>query len=275
VRKYDLTHARHDRAHCLVPGLFRSLKRGERKHSKLDITYILGKDGESVRFIGFEPLGAEDMRFLQGIVALAGPSGLLLTPEPNTETGKHLRELLEPRFDAVKQDGFVVRESLFKLLSEVGMTGSGDNIKALKASLVRMSNVTVIAIKGRQQASFHLMSHALDKASGKLWIALNPRIAEAILGKRTHTRIDMDEVRGLRTNPARLIHQRLCGWIDPGKAGRVELDTLCSYIWPDQANSEAMRKRRQTARRVLAELVAVGWIVNEYAKNKWEIKRPT
>ena len=89
-----------------------------------------------------------------------------------------------------------------------------------------------------------------------------------------HARIDMAEVRVLQTDPARLMHQRLCGWIDPGKSGRVELDTLCGYVWPDEANAEAMKKRRQTARKALAELAAVGWVVNEYAKGKWEIKRP-
>ncbi len=48
----------------------------------------------------------------------------------------------------------MVRESLTKLLSETGMTDSGDNIKALKASLLRMSNVTILVTKGRRQAAF-------------------------------------------------------------------------------------------------------------------------
>ena len=118
------------------------------------------------------------------------------------------------------------------------------------------------------------MSYAFDEEDGRLFVALNPRIAEAILGKRPHTRIEMAEVRGLASDPARLMHQRLCGWIDPGKSGRVELDTLCGYIWPDVANDEAMKKRRQTARKALGELAAVGWAVSEYAKGKWEISRP-
>lgn len=146
--KHDLTHVRHDPAHCLAPGLFRSLKRGDRKRCKLDVTYTFGED-ESMRFVGFEPLGADDMRLLQGIVALGGPNGILLTPEPTSETGRQLRLFLEPRFEAIEQDGLVVRESLTKLLSETGMTDSGDNIKALKASLLRMSNVTILVIHCR------------------------------------------------------------------------------------------------------------------------------
>jgi len=107
-----------------------------------------------------------------------------------------------------------------------------------------------------------------------LFIALNPRIAEAVLGRRPHARIEMTEVRKLETDPARLMHQRLSGWIDPGKSGKAEINTLCDYVWPDVANDEAMKKRRQAARKALAELVAVGWVVSEYAKGKFEISRP-
>ncbi|MCL6484587.1 MAG: replication protein C [Janthinobacterium lividum] len=270
---FDLTHARHDPTHCLAPGLFRSLKRGERKKLKLDVTYQYG-EGEQARFVGFEPLDAGDMRLLQGLVSLGGPNGIILTPEPKGSMGQQLRLFLEPKFDAAEQDGLVVRESISKLLAEIGLTDSGDNIKGIKASLFRMSNVTVGVTKGNRQASFHLMSYAFDEADGRLLVALNPRIAEAILGRRSHTRIEMAEVRKLQTDPARLMHQRLCGWIDPSKSGKAELHTLCGYVWPDEANAETMKKRRQSARKALAELVAVGWSVSEYAKGKFEIGRP-
>lgn len=275
-RMYHLSHARHDRAHCLAPGLFRSLKRGDRKKYKLDVTYVCS-DGESIRFVGFEPLGADDMRLLQGIVSLAGPNGVLLTPTPKSEIGQQLRLFLDPKWEAIEKDALVVRENLSKLLAEVGLTDSGENIKALKASLLRMSNVTILVIKGHRQASFHLMSHAFDEEDGRLWVALNPRVAEAILGKRSYTRIEMSEVRALKSDPARLIHQRLCGWIDPGRAGRVETDTLCGYVWPEEASREATKKRRQTVRRaVLGELGKLpGWVVTEYARDKWEIRRPS
>jgi hypothetical protein len=119
------------------------------------------------------------------------------------------------------------------------------------------------------------MSYAFDDEDGRLFIALNPRITEAILGKRPHVRIEMAEIRKLESDPARLIHQRLSGWIDPGKSRKAEIDTLCAYIWPDvTANDNTMKTRRQTARKALAELAVVGWTVNEYAKGKWEISRP-
>ncbi|MEW5679963.1 replication protein C, IncQ-type [Comamonas kerstersii] len=272
--KHSLSHVRHDPAHCLAPGLFRALKRGERKRSKLDVTYDYG-DGKRIEFSGPEPLGADDLRILQGLVALGGPKGIILTPEPTADLPKQLRLFLKPKFDAEVQDALVVRESLTSLLSEIGLTDGGDNIKAIKACLMRMANVTVVVTKGSQQRSFHLLSYAFDEEDGRLFVALNPQITEAILGKRPYTRIEMAEVRALQTDAARLIHQRLCGWIDPGKARCVELDTLAGYVWPDETNAEAMKKRRQKVRKALAELVDVGWNVSEYAKGKWEIRRPS
>ena len=272
MEKHDLSYAQHDPAHCLAPGLFRSLKRGERKKSKLDVTYRFGEN-ESMQFMGFELLGADDMRLLQGIVALGGPKGLLLTPEPTTEIGQKLRMFLDLDFEAIKQDGLIVSRSLSKLLTEVGMTDSGDNIKALKASLLRMSSTTILVTKGQQKDAFTLMSHVFHEAN--LWIALNPRIAGAILGCRPHTRIVMAEVRSLQTDPARLMHQRLCGWINPGMSGCIVLDKLCRYIWHDEAtNPNTMKTRHRVARKALSEFVAVGWTVTEYAKGKWKIKRP-
>jgi hypothetical protein len=80
-----------------------------------------------------------------------------------------------------------------------------------------------------------------------------------------HVRIDMDEVRALQTDPARLMHQRLCGWIDPGKSGRVELDTLCGYVWPEATNPEA-QDATPSGSQGASELAALGWAVSEYAK---------
>ena len=274
VRMHDTTHARHDPATCLCPGLFRSLLRGERKKEKLDVTYDYGQN-ETLRFVGFEPLGADDMRLLQVAVALGGPHGLLLTPEPDTSLGRQLRLLLEPRFDALEQDGLVVRESMTKLLSESGLTDGGENLKSLKASLLRLSNVTVLVTTGPRQAAFHLMSHAFDESNGRLWIALNPRIAEAILGRRPHTRLDMAEIRALKSDPARLIHQRLCAFIDPGATRRVEIDSLCGYVWPHPSESvSTTKKRRWVVRKALGELTDMGWTVTEYARSKMSIMRP-
>lgn len=270
----ELTHCRHDRSHCLAPGLFRSLKRGERKKQKLDVRYQHG--GEEVRFIGFEPLGADDLRLLQGIVALAGPAGVTLSPTPTAEPPKELRRLLETKQKAQEMNALMVSAHVGHLLAETGMTDGGKNIKIVKASLLRLSNVTVIACCGEILASFRLLSFYFDGASGQLHVALNPRLADAVLGNSSsYTRIEMSDVRQLRSDAARLIHQRLCGFADSGKSRRVEIETLASYAWPDESESKAAKRQRfSRVRKALHEIAGCGWGVREYARGKFEIRRP-
>lgn len=270
--KFNLTHARHDPAHCLAPGLFRSLKKGERRTHKLDVVYEFG-DGQRIEFSGPEPLGADDLRVLQGLVALAGPSGLVLSPEPKTADGKQLRFSLETKWDAAKLDALVIRGSYRSLAKEIGYADI-DNSRPIRDCIERLWKVSVIATFGKKRVGYRLLSeYACDNSDGRLFVALNPRITQAIIGNSQHTRISMDEVRALRSDVARLIHQRLCGWIDPGKSQRIHLDTLCGYVWLGEAKTAAMQKRRQRVRTALHEIQTLGWIVNEYSIGKFEIRR--
>jgi hypothetical protein len=270
--KFNLTHARHDPAHCLAPGLFRSLKRGERKTHKLDVIYEFG-DGQRIEFSGPEPLGADDLRVLQGLVALAGPCGLVLSPEPKTEGGQQLRLFLEPKWDAVQHDALVVKGSYRGLAKEIGYADI-ENSRPIRECIERLWKVSIIAHFDKKRQGYRLLAeYASDDTDGRLYVALNPRITQAIMGNAQHTRISMDEVRALRSDVARLLHQRLCGWIDSGESRRATVETLCGYVWLEGAKTEAMKKRRQRVRAALDELRGLGWVVNEYAAGKFEIRR--
>lgn len=277
---FNLTHARHDPAHCLAPGLFRSLKKGERKTSKLDVTFTYGDD--SIRFWGPEPLGADDLRVLQGLVAMAAVSGesgrgIMLRPETESEAGQQLRLWLDLKWEALEMDAMVAKGSYRQLAKELGYADAdgGKRFRLIRDSIERLWAVSVIVERNGKRQGFRILSdYASDATTGKLFIALNPRLAEAIVGDRRHTRIDMAEVRALQSDPARLIHQRLCGWIDCGKEGKIEVDNLAAYIWPEVGSAETMKKRRQAVKKAMAELAAVGWSAKEYAKGKWSIERP-
>lgn len=277
---YDLTHARHDPAHVLAPGLFRSLGRGDRARLKLDVTYIHGTD--QLEFKGHEPLGVDDMRVLQGLVAMAGPEGLILRDEDQTSpAGKQLiLDLFSPPAviaDAGKKpDTLVVRDSFRRLAREIGFPEGGTNLKAIRKCVERLFGVTVFVQSGKRRVGMRLLSaYASDEGTGDLFVALNPRLAGAIFGDRQHIRIELPEVRALGTDPARLIHQRLCGWIDAGKSGKATIETLAEYVWPEPTEIEStQKKRRMTVRKALAELSAIDWTVNEYGRGKFEIARP-
>ncbi len=269
-----LKFAMHDRLHCLTPGLFRNLQRGERKKNKLNVMYEF-PNGEKVEFSGPEPLGDDDLRVLQGLIAMAGLGGKVLEETPKTPAGLTVRQLMEMKWGAVSKDGMVVKGSYRNLAREIGYTDV-ENTRALQESVERMWKVSVIVEKDGKRMGFRLLSeYGSDDKEGSLYVALNPQITSAIVGRVQFTHIDMAEVRAIKLGGTRLVHQRLCGWIDPGKTHKVTLDTICSYIVPEPcSNAAAMRKRRSRAKTVIAELVELGWKVVEYADGKYEITRP-
>lgn len=280
MEKYDLTHARHDPAHCLAPGLFRSLKRGDRKRLKLHVVYEYGEGGECIEFSGPEPLGADDLRILQGLVAMAGPKGLILRPDPKTEVGQQLRLFLETRWESVEKDALVVKGSYRHLAREIGYADieGGKVFRLLRSSIERLWKVSVVVQIDKRRMGFRLLSeYASDEKDGRLFVALNPRITEAILGRRPYTLIELNEVRKIKNGPTLILHQRLCGWINPGKSRRITKETLVLYILgpnPPLVSIRGESKRLKDAVSALHALTPIGWCIIEYACGKFEVKRP-
>lgn len=269
----ELTHARLHPSYCTAPGLFRSLHKGQRKMEKLDVTYCWGS--YKIHFVGKERLGADDMRLLQVIVALAGPIGETLSPKPTMDIPIALRRNLEVEAGEV-MDALMLFCSASKLLAETGMTDGGGNFYILKASLDRMSSVTVIVTRDGAIVSYKMLSHKFERGTKQLHIALNPMLADAVLDKSSYTRIELDEVRKLKSDAARLIHQRLCGFVNQGQTKKVGFDRLCSYAWGDEPASPATeRKRRQRIPSAMRSLSDCGWIVSKDGRKQFLISRPS
>ena len=275
---FELTHARHDPAHCLAPGLFRNFKRGDRKNLKLDITYTYGSD--SIRFWGPEPLGPTDLLVLQGLVALATANGKnsqsLILRDPEKLNVSRL-QFLDLKWDAIESDAAVVKGNVSQLCRELGYSfNGGKQFKTIRESIERLWSVSVIVDRDGSRKGFRILAdYASKENEGKIFIVLNPRLTEAILGNCGHTHIDMAEIRAIKLDSTRLLHQRLCGWINPGDAGLVTLNTLCAYVWPDEVtNPNTVKYRRRIVRKALAELLAIDWAVLEYEDNKFQITRP-
>ena len=177
---FDLTHARHDPAHCLAPGLFRSLKRGDRKKLKLDVTYHYG-EGEQIEFSGPEPLGADDLRILQGLIAMGGPKGIILTSEPSLEPAKQLRLFLEPTWEAAESDGLVVKGSYRALAKEIGYANIEDS-KPIRECIERLWKVSIIVAMcgGRADARFKAVRCSELKVTN--WSAIGRRRSSPYCG---------------------------------------------------------------------------------------------
>ncbi|MEK7382145.1 MAG: replication protein C, IncQ-type, partial [Elusimicrobiota bacterium] len=214
-------------------------------------------------FIGFEPLGADDMRLLQGIVALASAAPATVDLfKPKGDTGKQLALLLEPKQDAVTEEASAVRTSLQRLMNEIGYkTDGGEKREDVMESFRRLANVTVHVRGDSKEWAIHLLSYYHDEVSGQLSIAVNHRITKAIMGDGAYTHIDMREVRALHSDPGRILHQRLCATVDPGKQLTIGIDKLIGYVWPESVTGSTLRTRRQTIRGAIAELTATGgWL---------------
>jgi hypothetical protein len=259
------THVRHDSAHCLAPGLFRSLKKGDRKKQKLHVIYKFGKN-ELIEFKGPEPLGAEDLLVLQGLVAMSAPQRLLLKAEHTGKAAVMLREKLELKWNAINDCSAVVAASFRKLAREIGYDpDSGGDLKTIFNSIERLWTISIIVQLGNERHGFKLLSSYASKSkTGKLLVAINPRVTAAIFGSRPYTRINMDEVRKIKSDPARILHQRLSAIISQGQSKKILPETLMSYIWPDPIEGSAKRRRMMTLRKALNEIVATGaWDIQE------------
>ena len=253
------THVRHDPAHCLAPGLFRSLRRGARIKQKLHVIYKFGKK-ELLEFSGPEPLGADDLVVLQGLVAMAGPQKIILGPDEKSEKGIILRKRLDLKWDAVNHGTMVVKSSYRKLAREIGYNpDSGGDLKTIFKCIERLWKVSIIVQSGNRRRGYNMLSeYGSDDKEGKLYVALNCRVAEAVFGVIPHARINMDEVRALKGAHSRILHQRLSAIIAQGETKKILPDRLVSYIWPDPAKGSTHRMRLKTLRKSLQEIVKTG-----------------
>lgn len=271
--KLEIQFALHDPAHCLAPGLFRSLQKGERRNRKLDLRYQHGD--KLLHFKGPEPLGVDDLRVLQGLVAMAGPMGKSLGPSPKTGHGQQLRISLELRHEALAEEALLVKTNYGALARVIGYADHDDG-RNIRQCVERLWMVSVMAeVNGARRGFRLLSSYVSDDVREKLHVALNPQITKAILGSAQHVRICMEEVRALKSDVARLLHQRLCGWINPGHHRRIGLESLCEYAWPEPATPSAWKKRRTKARLAVAELREIGWGVTKCDRDIYAIKRPS
>ena len=287
--KYLTTHARHDPAICQTAGLFRSIpKRKITNFQSFTLVYTFKKG--FVNFDILKPLGAFDLRVFQGIVAMCGPDGYNLSCHPKTLEGKFLRKALgletenESDLDNSdisvgweKRDTLMIRFKPCRLLAEIAMADNGQNIGRLKSSLLTMGKIPIHVHCDGDEFTGQLMSCFIPKTEKKeRWaVAVNPFMAAAILGSRPHIRINMEEVRSLRSDPGRLIHQRLCSFINIGESKWLTAKVLTTYVWPEGSVSPSTeRTRMEIVRKALRELIFLGWTVKETGKDKYLIGRP-
>lgn len=308
---YNTTqYARMDMLTVKTPGLFCTLKRGDRKKLKLDIIHEYtrrNRNGKKqaeykLHFMGFEPLDGFDLAILQAISALGGLFGNEEEYSVNTENEKCPARTQENEFEpvfkalaikgqAATYDLAKIETTLYQILTEAGYGDDKKTYINLRNSLRRLGNVSMeINVKIyddnnstgiNQIMSANLLAYMIDQNTGRIRISLHPSITAAVLGLHQHryTVIDMGEVRQIKSEITRILHQRLCVLLSPGETRTLRLDTLRGYIYPATVTDEkitpaARRKynyRTRTAIKNIARLP--GWATAETSKKLFLIKR--
>lgn len=167
--------------------------------------------------------------------------------------------------------GTAVRHAAFStasLLEIIGWHVTGDTRKIVDESIQRLATCVLIVHPVATPTAwqrYHLLSAVQTDTSSKKWrrthIALNPRLTQIMMGARDkgrHTRILLAETRRLAHDyAARVLHQRLCSWIDIGKEEDVSYRKLMSYVWPDDAMQRGAEFDRRQVDRAFAKLSSV------------------
>jgi hypothetical protein len=260
----------------LSPGLFRALqKTGVREG--LAVSYR--SQDSVIHMQGPEWLGSDDLRILQGVAAFAGCQRVELPANPATDIGKRLREQLHAEHRAGSFSTLALTVSMTDLAKAIGYRDTGGRVrKIILAGLTRLSQVT-LTVEGRVPGTYkgRLLAYIAAPEGGHISAALSPYLAGPIIGHtgQQFVHIDLAETRRLKSTAARLIHHRLCGWVDRGDCRKATLETLQGYLWPDAtATGSTQRTRQQTTRTAIDEIARIGWGMKPYAVGKYEIMRP-
>lgn len=303
VSPHRYTYAKNDPAHCTVPGLFQPLKRGVRKGRNHTVTHQYGD--VILEFSCFEPLGADDLRVLQGLLAIGSPISepVVLTADTSNEVHREIRRNLNLTESCLHLETLVVQGSCYQLAKEIGLCTEGSaTFRRIRASLRRLCRVTIIARykDGREHGYQLIGGYSSDEGKKEIEVVLNPRLTAAVLGKRIdasggYTRIEMDEVRRIKGDATRILHTYLCAIISPGETRELLASTMRVHTWlqkpePKQ-NKEArtkwlerVKKQHQRIRQAMIELNGIGWRCTQITDNrpnskqphyiKWEVCRP-
>lgn len=235
------------------------------------------------------------MRILQGLIAMitSKNTGRRIPHDTTNPVGICLRNTLELQGDACDSSavgGLIT--SYEDLLESVGYRNAhgGGAFRMVQASIERMFTVSVFVIKKirlengktmERREGYKLISFYSSKENGRsaeITFALNPGIADAVLNPNGQfTFLDLAEVRQLKSDPARLLHQHLCGFIDQGKSRVVGIGRMCDYVYAqdgEQLTAPGRAYRIGRIKAAMEELRGIGWRVTEGDGGLWTIGRP-
>jgi len=266
--------ARHDPALCLMPGLFR-VASDEDQNARVSLMLKQTHGDYTVELHNSCVLSGHDLAVLQAIVALAARSSTPDQLDPTDLCGEVARALVDTL--AATLPGAALTEaptltdnvlhvdfSGANMLELIGWPEGGKYRQLLKDCLMRLATCVVVVYRDGQRHRAkvsHLLSHVVQDGSSKKWsrthVALYPRLTEIIIGslipgqRDSHTVIAQAEARLLGMNQgARILHQRLSGFVTQGQRRTLKVSTLLSYLFPNDESGRTLAARAAGVRGV-------------------------
>lgn len=302
IQPADLEIAMLDPLLVNLPGLFRTVPSVAYKRTGLPPLelgpYVFGESGLSISATCPAPLCGDDAQVLQTLACLAA---LQRAKVEHTSDKPHLplhQKLLDQMHAGAKTRWLahrLVSCSLSHMLKLLDWPVSGTYRARLLASLNRLSAVTITVLGDRPNAgknvtdgSYQLLSHDAGNGSANnsrmVHVLLNPRQSRVIAGGKSkltgqvpYVEISMQESRALpRNDQVRLIHQRLCAWINHDTKRVVTFGTVLKYAYSDDKWSAALPSHRRIspARSLKHRLTTVTKALNalEAALHGWSVQ---
>lgn len=280
VNSEAVPFARHDPILCSMPGLFRVVPEKVRDQVRVSLQLKAMHGNLTVELHNSSLLNGLDLAVLQALVALAavgdsidssGGDGLSID-EHSLVSG-----LVAPAEEGYPQQPIAgdiqhLDFSNTALLDLIGWPVCGENRALVQACLQRLATCVLLVYPTASPKSwqrFHLLSSISTHTASDKWsrthVALNPRLSQIVLGTQArHTRIALEETRKLgKDQAARILHQRLCSWINEGAVQPVTFKTLVGYLYPDDTESATLHAR----------LVALNPKLEKQSKEKTKILR--
>ena len=155
--------------------LFSDIKDSDRRSFKLNLKYEISA-GKSVRFVGLEPLGLDDLQVLQGIVSLLEKKNAFRLSAQG-ELKDRLNTFLETDVTTLLQAEISMQTTIALLLAATGLENNTLNSEHVLTSIERLSRLGIVATENRRFGYFTLINKfVIDGSAGNVFVAINPHV---------------------------------------------------------------------------------------------------
>lgn len=237
-----------------------------------------------------EQLGVDDQSMNLAIAAQIGINGNTFE-EPKGEISSLLKK--EMQIIGVENSTLAaMKTSLRSLMIDAGYNSpdSGKSLREARECLdrLRLTNIREYDPETGWDRSANLISVYFNHKTGEVFVAVNPRLTEAIFFGQD-TRISLFERNLLSSEPAKLIHCWLSSYVRQGKSlaqgNGAYLDTLAPHVWGPNNENESRQvrsKRRNLLAKALCEIAdatkplhkGAGWKIEINTQGLVHVTRP-